>query len=166
IDSNTGTGSHGFLAMEAARAAKAGKNISEVVQTVNDILPKVKMIMALESLKYMVKGGRAPSTADPKDSIDIKPIIGILSGTGKFENISSVKGSHKAMEKLIELIRENTDMTKLLHLMVHYTDNIGQAEKLRDMITSQIKCAEVHISPFSAVVSCHMGPSLAVSFYS
>jgi DegV family protein with EDD domain len=166
IDSNTATGAHGFLAMEAARAAQAGKSLAEIVQIVKDMMPRVKLLMALDSLKYLIKGGRAPKTATLEETADIKPIMGVVSGTGMFENIGKAIGEQKALEKLIELMKEHIDISKPAHLIVHYTDNIAIAEKLRDMITSQIKCAEAHLSPFTPVASVHMGPSVAISFYS
>ena len=166
IDSNTGTGAHGFLVMEAARAAKAGKSLDEIVQMVKDMMLRVKWFAAPDTLKYLIKGGRAPKTAVLGEIANIKPIIGMVSGTGLIENIARARGKQKAIEKIVELIKKHCDTSKPVHLMVHYSDSIDRAEKLRDMITSQIRCTEVYISPYTAIVTAHMGPVAAVSFYS
>jgi DegV family protein with EDD domain len=166
IDSNSGTGAHGFLVMEAARAAQAGKSTSEIVGIVKDMMPRVKWLAAPDTLKYLIKGGRAPKTAVLGEIANIKPIIGMINGTGLVENIGRARGKQKAMEKMIEIMKANIDTSKPVYLMTHYSDDIARAEKLRDMITSQIKCAEVHISPYTAIVTAHMGPVVAVSFYS
>jgi DegV family protein with EDD domain len=63
IDSETGTGAQGFIVLEAARAAHAGKSLTEVVQVARDMIPRVKYFMSPDTLKYLIKIGRAPKTA-------------------------------------------------------------------------------------------------------
>lgn len=166
IDSNTTTGATGFLVIEAARAAQAGKSLTDIVQLVKDMMPKVKWLMAMDTLKYLIRGGRAPKVAVLADIAGIKPITGMVSGLGVVESLARARGKLKAMAKLVELMKAHIDTSKPVHLMVHYTDSIATAEKLRDMIASQIKCAEVHLSPFTPVMAVHTGPVVAISFYS
>ena len=63
IDSKTSAGALGFIVLEASRAARAGKSLAEVVQIAQDMIPRVKFFVALDTLKYLIKGGRAPKTA-------------------------------------------------------------------------------------------------------
>ncbi len=165
IDSRTAAGALGFIVLEAACAARAGKSLPEVVRTARDMIPKVKFVIAMETLKYIIKSGRAPKAAVIGDLLQIKPIIGMVNNTGKVENISKARGNQKAMEKLAEILEEYLDTNKPVHLIVHYTDNIENGEKLRDIATARLNCAEVYLTPFTPVMAGHTGPVLALSGY-
>ena len=54
VDSKTATGALGFVVLEAARAAKAGKSLADVVQVVQDMLSRVKFFMSPDTLKYLI----------------------------------------------------------------------------------------------------------------
>jgi len=166
IDTQTATGAEGFIVMEVSRAIKAGKSLEEVIQVAKDMIPKVKWLMGMETLKYLIRIGRAPKVAMIGDFLDIKPIVGMVSGKGVVENIGRARGKRKAMVKLVDMIPNYTDTTKPLHLNIHYTDGIAAGEELRDMITSRYNCTEVHLTPFTPVMCSACGPVLAVAFYS
>ena len=165
IDSTTAAGAEGFLVIEAARAAKAGKKLEEIVKLVNDMIPRVKFVTAMNTLKYLIRSGRAPKMAVIGDMMNVKPLIGMISGTGLVESLGRVRGKEKAMQKLVELMKENIDTSKPAHVMLHYTDGIVPAEQLKEMVTSQMNCKEVHITPYTPVMSSQTGPVFAISFY-
>ena len=166
IDSRTAAGAQGFIVLEAARAAQAGKNMAEVVRVTQDMIPKVKFVIAMETLKYLIKSGRAPKTAVIGDLLQVKPIIGMVNNTGVVENLGRVRGKRKAIAKLIDMVKENIGTNKPVHFMVHYTDRIEDGEELKDIVTSQFNCAEAYLTPYTPVMSGHTGPVVALSFYS
>jgi len=165
IDSQTAAGAQGFVALEAARAAQAGKSLAEVVEVVKDMIQRAKFVTAMDTLKYLIKSGRAPKTAYVGEFLQVKPIIGMVTNTGLVESLGRAMGKQKAMAKLVELMKERIDTSKPLHIMTHYTDNIADGEKLRDMVTSQFECKEVFLTPYTPVMSGHTGPVVALSFY-
>jgi len=166
IDSRTATGAQGFIVLEAARAAQAGKSLAEVVQVAQDMILRSKFIVAMETLKYLIKGGRAPKTAYMAELLRVKPIIGMVNNTGVVENLGRAMGKQKAMAKLPQLMKEYIDTSKPIHVNAHYTNRIEDGEKLRDLVTSQFNCEEVYLTPFTPVICGHIGPAVAVSFYS
>jgi DegV family protein with EDD domain len=165
IDSKTAAGAEGFVVIEAAKAAREGKSFREVVQVASAMLPRVKFVTAMETLKYLIQSGRAPKTAVIGDMLKVKPIIGMVSGTGLVESLGRARGKKKALEKLAELAEKNLDTGKPLHVMFHYTDGIGLAEELRDIVASKLKCEKVYFSPYTPVMASQTGPVVAVSFY-
>ena len=166
VDSRTAAGAQGFIVLEAARAARAGKSLAEVVQVVQDMIPRVKFVLTMETLKYLIKSGRAPKTAYIGELLQVKPIIGMVNNTGVVENLGRVRGKQKAMTKLVNLMQEYIDTSKPVHLNVHYTNRIEDGEKLRDMVTSQLNCTELYLTPFTPVMAGHTGPVLSLAFYS
>ena len=166
IDSRTAAGAQGFIVLEAARAAQAGKDLAEVVRVAQDMIPRVKFVTAMETLKYLIKSGRAPKTAYLGEVLQVKPIIGMVNNTGLVENLGRVNGKQKAMVKLVDLMKNYIDISKPLHINVHYTNRIEDGEKLRDLVTSQLPCTEVYLTPYTPVMAGHTGPVVAISFYS
>lgn len=166
IDSKTATGAQGFIVLAAARAAQAGKSLAEVVKAAQDMIPRVKFVVGMDTLKYLIKSGRAPKTAYMGEVLQVKPIIGMVSGTGLVESLGRVRGKRKAMAKLADMIKDHADTEKPVHLMVHYTDGIAAGEELRDIVTSRYNCAEVHLTPYTPVMASQTGPVVALAFYS
>lgn len=166
IDSKCSAGAMGFIVLEAARAAQAGKSLSEVVKIAQDLVPKVKLIFALDTLKYLIKGGRAPKTAYIGELLQIKPIIGFVNDTGVVQSLGKERGKKKAMLKLVDMVKDYADTSKPLHVMVHFTDNIEDGEEVKDMVTSRYNCAELYITDLTPVMTTHTGPAVGLSFYS
>ncbi len=166
IDSKTATGAQGFIVLEAARATKAGKSLEEVVKAAVEMIPKVKFLVAMDTLKYLIKSGRAPKAAVIGNMLQVKPIIGMVSGTGLVENLGRTRGRKKALAKIAEMARSYIDASKPVHVMFHYTDGIAAGEELKDIVTSQLNCSEVHLTPYTPVMASQTGPVVAMAFYS
>jgi DegV family protein with EDD domain len=165
VDSRTACGAQGFVALEMARAAEAGKSLAEVVKVGEELVPRVKVVFGMETLKYLIRGGRAPKTAYMGELIGIKPIVGFVNNTGKVDNIGRARGMQACMEKMVELVGEYTEKDKPIHINVHYTNNIEQCKKFMDMITSRYNCVEQYLTTFTPVMCGHTGPVVSVSFY-
>jgi DegV family protein with EDD domain len=166
IDSKTSAGALGFIVLEAARAAEAGKTLEEVVRVAEAMLPRVKFITAMETLKYLIRSGRAPKVAAIGNVLGVKPLIGMVSHTGLVENMGRVRGNKKAQAKIVELAKNYVAPGRPLHVMVHYTDGIAAGEELKALAMSELNCEEVYLTPYTPVMASATGPVVAMSFYS
>ncbi|MFC2014153.1 DegV family protein [Chloroflexota bacterium] len=166
IDSKTSAGALGFIVLEASRAAKAGKNLDEVVQVIEQMIPRVKFITAMDTLKYLIKSGRAPKTAVIGDILNVKPIIGMVSNTGLVENLGRVRGKKKTLAKIIEMAKKYIEPGKSVHIMFHYTDGMAATEELKKMVLSEIACDEIYLTPYTPVMASATGPVVSMAFYS
>ena len=165
VDSRTAAEAQGFLGEEAAKAAKAGKNVAEVAQIVKDTIPKVKFATAMETLKYLIKSGRAPKTAYMGELFQVKPIIGMLNNTGEVENLGRARGWDKALVKLLDIVAETISSSQNVRFNVHYTNSIEDGEKLKQMVVDRFNPSEIYFTPYTPVMAGHTGPVMAVSFY-
>ncbi len=165
IDCNNCVGAMSFVVLEAARAAQAGKSLDEVVKAANEVIPRVRYTAVFETLKYLIKGGRAPKTAFIGELMNIKPMIGVVDETGLITSLGKEKGKKKAMQKLVDLVRDYADVNKPLHVAVNYTNNIEDAEEMKRMVTSQYNCVEVLMSDLTPVMATHTGPAIGLSYY-
>jgi DegV family protein with EDD domain len=164
VDSNTAAGAEGFIALEMARKAKEGGSIADVVKAGRHIAPRVKWLMGMETLKYLIRGGRAPKLAYAGELFGVKPIVGMVNNTGKVDNIDRARGKEKCLLKLVELVKKYVDTSRPIRVNIHYTDNIEDGKRLLNLVTSRYNCADVSLTNFTPVMCGHTGPVVALSF--
>jgi len=167
LDSKTSAGALGFIVLEAARAAQENKSLEEVVDIVQDMISRVIYVAALDTLKYLIKIGRAPKTTTGiGELLQVKPIIGFVDDTGLLDMLGRVRGKHKAMTKLVDLVKEYIDTDTPVHIMVHYSNCFEDGEELREIITSKYNCAELYMTEYTPVMVSATGPMIGLAFYS
>lgn len=166
VDSKTSAGALGFTVLEAARASVAGKSLAEVAEVARHTASRVYYLAALDTLKYLIKIGRAPQGSSLGEAIQLKPIVGFIDDTGVMEVVARVRGTNKSLNRMVELVKEYAGKEKPIHAMIHYTDGIKVAEDLRDMLISKYKCAEVFITRYTPVMVSATGPTIGLAFYS
>lgn len=165
IDSWSSVGGLGLVALEAARAAESGKNLTEVINVSQVIIQKVKYLLILESPKYIMRIGRAPGDAKKTEQLNINPIMGIVKGTGKVDMLGAGKDFEDARLQAVEMIGKYADIRKPLHVMLHYCEDKSEVKEIEKLITQQYKCEEIYLSQFSPVVVASLGPALGMAFY-
>jgi len=166
IDSKCAAGALGFLVLEAARAVESGSTFDEVIHLVQEMVPKVTYLAVLETMKYLIKGGRAPKIAAIGNLLGVRPIITNNKQTGEVSSIGRAQGKEKSMKKMVNMVADFVEPEKPLHMIVHYTDNLQDGELLREMVKSKYNCEELYMTPYSPVMAVHVGPVLSLAFYS
>ena len=165
LDTKNSVGAHGFVSLEAARAAREGKSLAEVMKVAEALVPRVKYVAAFDTLKYLIKGGRAPRTAIIGEFLQVKPIIGLVNDTGLVASLGKERGKPKALQKLADLVKDYADTGKPLHFIAHHANHIEDAEELREMVRARYDCVEDYITELTPVMTTHTGPSVGLSFY-
>ena len=164
IDSRFSTMAEGWVVLAAARAAAAGASMEEVVKAARETIPKVNLIFAFDTLKYLHRIGRVSA---PKaliaDLMKVKPIMTIQEG--KVVPLDRARSKPKAIERISELTREKVKGTPL-HMAVMHADVLEEAERLKEAIASEFKPAELLITDFTLVMGAACGPGvIGVAFY-
>ena len=166
LDSETAAAAEGFVALAAARAAASGKSLNEVVETAKRVIPQVNFFAALDTLHYLVKGGRAPKIGALASSLlRIKPVITIKEG--EVHPVGNPRTSNGAMKHMLKIMEQKVVKGQPLHVAVSHADDLENAVKLRDEVSSRFDCAELFITEFTPVMGAHTGPGvIGVAFYS
>ncbi len=120
----------------------------------------------MDTLKYLIRSGRAPKTAYIGELIGVKPIVGGVKGDGLTQMLDKVRGKEKCLERLVAMVGEYSDTAKPLHVMVHYTNEIEDGKKVLEMVRARYKCAESYLTFQSPMSGGHTGPITVISFYS
>jgi DegV family protein with EDD domain len=167
LDSNSASGAQGLMTIAMARAAEDGKTLDEVLAVAEEMKPKVKMVMGLQTLKQLIKIGRAPKIRGYLgELLGVKPITGLVNNTGLVEPVGKARGMKKMTVMLVDLVGKYADASKPMHVIVHYSDSIDDGENLKKMVEERYNCAEIYMSAYTPVMGAATGPILAISFYS
>jgi DegV family protein with EDD domain len=166
VDSRTAIGAEAYVILEGARAARSGKNLAEVLQVMQDMITRAKWVNAMDTTKYLIKIGRAPKTLPTEVFLQMKPMIAMLHNTGVVEDVGVARSKEEAFQKMVDMIAQNTEINKPLHVFVHYTNNVEDGKLLTKMIQEKYKPVEMHSSPYTPVLCGTTGPCNAVAFYS
>ena len=168
IDSGTVCGAYGLIVLAAARAAARGQSLPQVVEAAQSVRSRVTLIAAMDTLKYLEKGGRIGKAASWAGSLlDIKPILEVPPSTGVVEPMQRVRGKARAVTRLLDIMRERVGTEKPLHVIVDHGNVPQEAQTLEAHVLSRFKCIVSYITCFAQVAGVHTGPGLlGLSFYS
>ena len=166
LDCRTAAGGQAFIVMEAARAAASGCSLHEVMEVAKRMMPRVNVIVVLDTLYYLAKGGRIPKAAAWAGSLfKIKPIIEVVKGeVGLLER---ARTKPRGVERILTIMRERVGIAKSVHVIVMHANAPREAEQLKDRVVSEFNCAELYTTEFTPVMGVHVGPGLlGLAFYS
>jgi DegV family protein with EDD domain len=166
IDSCTAAGAQGLVVIAAARAAAAGESLEEVVKIAQNVIERVYLFAMLDTLTYLVKGGRAPRAAAIATSIlQIKPIFTISAGVAS--SFTNVRTKHHALSRLVKIVAEKKVPGLPFHSVVMHADALKDARIVMEEIRTRIKPDEQWLCEFTPVMGVHTGPGLVgAAFYS
>jgi len=157
--------SHGWAALEAARAALAGKSLEEVVQVAKEVAAKGTMIQTADTLRYLYMGGRIGRAQHLVGTLlNIKPIIGMEKGV--IVALGQARSRQGAYRQILRLMKEKVGAGARIKIAFMHVAAREELEKLRRLIEPAFRCEEVIISELSPALGVHTGPGLVgVSFF-
>ena len=158
IDCGTVCGAEMLIVLEAARAASAGKSLSEVVEVTNNMIKRINYILLSDDLYYLVKGGRihkARPWAGSKITNTVLLEASAATG-GEHRPLARCKTKGQTLKTLFDIVRERSGGKKL-HVAIEHADAPAEAEELKEKVLSQFECVEVFINQLGPLVTLHAG---------
>lgn len=144
----------GILAMESARMAQRGASLDDALTFLHREAPNVISYCAVDTLEYLVRGGRASRLQGFFGSLlNIKPIIAVRDG--ETHPVDRVRTRKRLLERLREIV---ASQKKVRALGVLHSVCGEEAEALADSCSPYFPREQVLISQFSAVMGAHLGP--------
>ncbi len=167
FDSRTTVGAMGFIVLAAARAAAAGKDLKAVVKVAEDVRTKINYLFMMDTLSYLARSGRiSKAAALAGNMLSMKPLTEISTVTGRPSVLVRPRTKKKALQNLVEIVRQRVIGTKPLRVMIDHTGLVEEAESLRETFTNEFNCAEVLLCRYNPVASLIVGPGgVGFSFY-
>ena len=166
LDCGTAAAAQGLIVLATARAAAQGKDLAEVMATAKSVMQRVHLFATLDTLYYLVKGGRVPKAAALAGSLlKIKPIFTINGGDA--HPVTNARTMRSAIHRILKIIEEKVVKGQPLHIAVMHADALDKALDIKKRIASHFDCNELFITEFTPVMGVHTGPGLiGVAFYS
>lgn len=156
VDSLSATVGLGVLVREAVRLRNDGKSAREIVEAIETLVPRVRFVAFVQTLKYLKMGGRiSSSTAVIGTMLNICPIVAVVNGEVK--SVGKVKGRQKILEYTLDFVGKHPIDTRYTVGFAHscaadamaaYRETCEKAFHLNDCFTDEL----------GAVIGTHAGP--------
>ncbi len=105
VDSRWVSAGIGIPAMEAARAAKAGKSLAECKQIAQDLFARMHIYAVLDTLEFLQRGGRIGKARQLVGTLlNVKPMLTVRDGV--VQPLENVRTRSKAYERLAQLLQQ------------------------------------------------------------
>lgn len=167
IDSRSVAIGTGILVEYAVQCLENGMEKDELVDTIIKKREDICLIALLDTVKYLVKGGRLSKTsAIAVNMLNIKPVIAIKDG--EIVGLGKARGSRRANNLLAEHIKEK-GINYELPILLAYSGRSKEAldnyiNDNRDLWSEHLK--SLHTSQLCSVIGTHAGPgAIAAAFF-
>ena len=154
IDTETGCIGAGLLLIKASRMINEGKNIDEIVETIEGLRQKIYFYGTLETLENAIKGGRInPLAGKIIGALNFKAIVQITEGIVK--PIDKARGESNSIKKVANYITSNVEDTNGKVLCLVHANCPEKADKLLSIIEKTHKFDEIYISEVGPVMGTY-----------
>jgi DegV family protein with EDD domain len=157
MDSETACGGLGLVVLAAARAARDGASLDEVVAAAREARATLKIWFAIDTLDYLQRGGRiGKAQAMLGAALKIKPILSLES---EIVPVERVRTWGRAFERLVEYMHARRD-DGADGWVVQHIQAREQAERLVERGREIYGCEPLWVSEVGPVIGAHTGPGL------
>lgn len=160
---NAGMG-EGFVVLAAARSAMEGASLPQVVDKAREVASKVQLLATLDTLEYLVRGGRLSAAANlVRPALQVKAMVSLRQGNLRLLGLA--RSRDKAVQRLLDLMAEEVG-DQPIHAAVLHSDVLEEAKRLRQVVAERFHCLELYLTALTPVMGVHAGPGvLGVIFY-
>lgn len=154
-----------MIILAAARAAEQGASLQEVRQAADEVVNRLKVFFAVDTLEYLHRDGRINGASRYfGTALDIKPIL-FFNSEGKIDALERVRTKKKALQRLIALAEQQAD-GRPVHVGIVHANVPQAAQEFRDEVEKHLKCKEIFTVEFSPVIGVHVGPgTIGIALY-
>jgi DegV family protein with EDD domain len=157
VDSRSGCGGQGLVALAAARAAAAGADGAQTLAAAQRARDGLRMWFAIDTLEYLRKGGRiGAAQALVGSALQIKPILTLEE---EIRPIERVRTRRRAFERMVDFARERAADGADAWVVQHIQDP-EDAERLIEEGRGIFGREPLFASEIGPVIGAHVGPGL------
>ena len=163
IDSLTYSMGYGLAVIEAAKMAKNGEHVADILAMIQDFLAHSRILVVPLDLKCVKKSGRVSAAAAfVGDAIGLKPIITFENGESRI--LEKARGEKSALKRLIEMFREEYVPGKPYALAM--AANTEVAATLRTTLQAELNTDTVDEFFLGCIISVNIGQNaIGIVYY-
>ncbi len=157
IDTRNVSMCHGWMVIEAARAALAGARLDQIVALVQRMIPITRMIQTADTLRYLYLGGRIGKAKHLVGTLlNIKPLIGMVDGI--IVPLGQARSRVKAYEKMVDMVEAAVGKLGKIKIAYVHAGALEEMRRLKAMIEERLTVVESLITELSPALAVHTGP--------
>ncbi|MCI0477946.1 MAG: DegV family protein [Anaerolineales bacterium] len=146
----------GWLVVQAARAAARGDNLMQVVEFVESLRARPRLIAMLDSLQYAQRSGRLGKAAGMVGAmLNVKPLLSIA--RGEVLPLGAARTQQHALERLVEIAVEQ-GLSQEVAVVHCYAEVL--ARRLKYMLMAQLPNGQITLAETGPVSGTHVGPGV------
>jgi DegV family protein with EDD domain len=165
VDSKNVATGQTLIVIEAARMVQQGKSTTEIVARLDPLIDGMRLNFVLNTLEYLVKGGRVSSAAGLFGTLlQMKPILHVREG--RVEPLERIRTRNKAMARLREIVDAAVRDKNGVRIGVVHTGLPVEAEALSQEFRAKYGLDECMVVEMPPAVAAHAGPgALGAAYY-
>lgn len=165
VDTQTVSCNLATLVLLADDMAKAGKCADEIVDKLNDMIPRGRLYFVVDTLEYLARGGRIGGAKKLlAELLEIKPILQVRNG--QVESFEQQRTKRRAMARLVEVVTEQCKGGDGAHLCALQVAAESEAESLVTELKSKVAVSNIAIYQLPPAIVVHAGPkAMGVGFF-
>jgi DegV family protein with EDD domain len=154
IDSRATTMQLGWVAVAAARAARAGASRADVAGAAHSAITRAKLYAVLQTLDYVYRGGRIGRASQLIGSaLAVKPVLTVADGI--VTPLERVRTWKRAVRRGVELAAEQAPFSDAIVL---HSDNLAEAKEIEATLRASAPSAAISIAHAGSVLCTYAGP--------
>jgi DegV family protein with EDD domain len=148
---------HGWMVIEAARAAIEGASLDAITKKVRSMIPITQMLQTADTLKYLYLGGRIGKAKHLMGNIlNIKPIISMKDGI--IVALGQARSRNKVYDLMVDKVEAVVGYKGKIKIAYVHAAALDEVEKLRQKVEERLACVETIVAELSPALGVHTGP--------
>jgi DegV family protein with EDD domain len=158
FDSRSASQGCARLAMLAARAAKAGLGVDEIVALLEKTRAQTMLVFSVDTLEYLQKNGRIGRAQALLGSImQVKPLL-YIDPEGINATLDKVRSRSRVIPRLVEAAHERFPLGSRVEVSVIHAGAEDRAKELLGLAVEGYDVVDVALAPIGPVIGAHAGP--------
>jgi DegV family protein with EDD domain len=156
VDSLSTSMGLGYVVLEAARQAEAGRPAEEVVRSLERLRERVRVVFVVDTLEFLHRGGRIGGAAAFLGSmLSLKPLLALRDG--RIEAVERVRTKRRAVSRMLELVKGEMGDRPIRAAVLHAAA-LEEGKAFLEEVRGSLVCRESYLTPVSPVIGTHAGP--------
>ncbi|WP_199617858.1 DegV family protein [Paenibacillus alkalitolerans] len=157
VDSKSASLGFGLLAMAAAEAVQSGKDIDHCMRLIETLKANTRLYFLVDTLEYLHRNGRIGKASAVFGSLlNIKPILSI-DNEGMIYPVDKVRGSKKAMNRIVELF-QNDFSGKEVDVTIVHANAVPAGQQFEAVLREHFSVRNTSYYTLGPVIGTHVGP--------
>ncbi len=159
LDTGTAAGAEGLVVLAAAEAAQAGASLAEVAARAHMVGERVRLVAAVEELKYLVRGGRLTAGAfRAAEHLGVRPVFEL--SKGRIRPLRPSLSSDGAFDQILAQWRRSVVEGAALHVAALHAMRDDDATALLEKVRAEVEPVTALVGKFGPVMVAHTGPGV------